>query len=203
MIKNIIFDFGDIFINLDKTGAMSAALELFNVPELTPEMLHINMRYEKGLLSTTEFIQFYTTTFPNTTKEQVVQAWNHILLDFPLHRLEFLKKVSTQYRCFLLSNTNEMHIDWIKNDWGPELYNEFKACFDTFYLSHEMHMRKPDAEIYKYVLDTHQLIPQETLFIDDTKENTDTTERLHIHSWNLTPGKEDVTELFTIKSELF
>lgn len=203
MIKNIIFDFGDIFINLDKTGAMTAALELFELPELTQEMQQTNMAYEKGLISSEDFLEFYTTTFPNISKKNIIEAWNCILLNFPLHRLDFIKKISTQYRCFLLSNTNEMHIDWIKNDWGMDLYNDFKNCFEKFYLSHEMKMRKPDANIYEFVLQQHNLIANETLFIDDTKENTDTTSKLGIHSWNLTPIKEDITELFTLKKHLF
>ena len=203
MIKNIIFDFGDIFINLDKVGALTRALELFKVTELTPEMLQTNIDYEKGLISTEKFIDFYTTTFPHVSKKNICDAWNCILLDFPRHRLEFIKRINSQYRCFLLSNTNEMHINWIKNDWGMELYTEFKTCFEAFYLSHEMNMRKPNANIYEFVLEKHQLKPAETLFIDDTKENTDTTTKLGIHSWNLTPGKEDVSELLTIKSHLF
>lgn len=203
MIKNIIFDFGDIFINLDKVGAVKNALELFEVSELTPEMIQVNMDYEKGLITTKAFITFYTTAFPSISKAKIMESWNCILLDFPLHRLDFIKKISKKYRCFLLSNTNEMHIDWIKNDWGMELYNEFKNCFEQFYLSHEMNMRKPDANIYEFVLKENNLIASETLFIDDTKENTDTSTALGIHSWNLIPGKQEIKDLFNIKTALF
>lgn len=203
MVKNIIFDFGDIFINLDKVGAMATALKQFDIPELTSEMVQINMDYEKGLITTEAFINFYSTAYPEIPKFKIIEAWNCILLDFPLFRLDFIKKISKNYRCFLLSNTNEMHIEWIKNDWGMELYNEFKNCFEVFYLSHEMNMRKPDAEIYNFVLQQHQLVPEETLFIDDTKENTDTTSMLDMHSWNLTPGKEDIVDLLTLKKDLF
>jgi len=203
MIENIIFDFGDIFINLDKIGAMSNALELFKVKEFTPQMIQINMDYEKGLITTEAFIQFYTTTYPHVSKKDIIRVWNCMLLDFPLHRLDFIKQVSKNYRCFLLSNTNELHIDWIKKDWGMDLYNEFKNCFEEFYLSHEMNMRKPDANIYEFVLNENNLIASETLFIDDTKENTETSTKLDIQSWNLTPGKEDITNLFHLKKELF
>jgi len=202
-IKNIIFDFGDIFINLDKIGAMKSTLELFNITELTTEMIQVNMDYEKGLITTESFLTFYTNTYPSISKKEIINSWNCILLNFPLHRLEFIKQISKKYRCFLLSNTNEMHIDWIKNDWGMELYNEFKNCFEQFYLSHKMNMRKPDTDIYEFVLNEHNLIASETLFIDDTKENTDTTTTLGIHSWNLIPGKEDVIDLFNIKKHLF
>lgn len=203
MIKNIIFDFGDIFINLDKDGAMKSTLKLFDVKELTPQMIQINIAYEKGLITTEAFLNFYTSEYPNISKTEIIKVWNCLLLDFPLHRLNFIKKISQEYRCFLLSNTNEMHIDWIKNSWGMELYNEFKNCFEQFYLSHEINMRKPNVNIYEFVLNENDLIASETLFIDDTKENTDTTTILGIHSWNLIPGKEDIINLLKIKTSLF
>lgn len=203
MIKNIIFDFGDIFINLDKIGAMQRVLSLFNIQELSPEMAQINMAYEKGLITTEAFMTFYTSAYPTISKSKIIDAWNCILLDFPLKRLDFIKQISKNYRCFLLSNTNELHIDWIKNDWGMELYTEFKNCFEKFYLSHELKMRKPNADIYTFVLNENNLNPSETLFVDDTKENTDASEALNIHSWNLIPGKHDVVNLLTLKKELF
>ncbi len=203
MIKNLIFDFGDIFINLDKKRAMENALQLFQVDTFTPQMIHTNEQYEKGLISTLEFLTFYELQFPFASQEEIIHAWNILLKDFPKHRLQFIKDVSQKYRCFLLSNTNEMHIDWIKNDWGIDLYNEFKNCFEVFYLSHKMKMRKPNADIFEFVLQKHHLKPEETLFIDDTKENTDTASTLGIHTWNLNPDTEDVIDLFTLQAHLF
>lgn len=101
----------------------------------------------------------------------------------------------------MLSNTNEIHIDWIKEN--VSFFDEFKSYFDAFYLSHEINFRKPDAEIYEFVLKNHDLKPGECLFIDDTKENTDAAEALGIHTWNIDPTKEDVIELFKAKKELF
>jgi len=203
MIKNIIFDFGDIFINLDKKGAMENALQLFQVKTFTPQMVHTNAQYEMGLITTLEFLTFYELQFPFASQKDIIHAWNILLKDFPKHRLQFIKDISKKYRCFLLSNTNEMHIDWIKNDWGIDLYNEFKANFEVFYLSHEMKMRKPNANIFEFVLQENNLKPQETLFIDDTQENTDAANKLGIHTWHLNPETEDVVDLFIHKPLLF
>ena len=93
-------------------------------------------------------------------------------------------------------NTNDLHISWIKKNWGLELYNDFKNCFEQFYLSHEIHFRKPNPDIYDFVLTNNQLKVHETFFIDDTKENTDAASKLGIHVWNLNPKNEDVTQLF-------
>jgi putative hydrolase of the HAD superfamily len=62
-----------------------------------------------------------------------------------------------------------------------------------------MKMRKPETAIYEYVLKEHDLKPQETLFVDDTEENTAAAKLLGIHVWNLIPGKEDITNLFNQK----
>ncbi|MFK7747014.1 MAG: HAD family hydrolase [Kordia sp.] len=204
MIKNIIFDYGDIFINLDKP-ATQRELDKLGIDDFTPEMVAKNQAYEKGLISTEEFVNFYHEHFPNTTKNGLIDAWNAILLDFPKHRMEFIKQLAKDdnYRLFILSNTNDLHISWIQQDWGMELYNVFKNCFEQFYLSHEIHFRKPDADIYEFVLNENNLKPEETIFIDDTKENTDSAATLGIHVWNLIPGKEDIVDLFTHKKSLF
>lgn len=197
MIKNIIFDFGDIFINLNKQGTYKAMAAL-GVTEITQEMMGIYHQYEKGLMTTDEFIGFFYNKF-GIPKTDLVSAWNAVLLDFPQRRLNFLTELaeSKKYRLFLLSNTNDLHIKWVQDSVGEEFYNKFKNAFEQFYLSHEINFRKPDVEIYEFVLSENDLIAEETLFVDDLKENTDSANTLGIHTWNLIPKKDDVTELFS------
>ena len=197
MIKNIIFDFGDIFINLDKEATYKEMAKL-GVSNISEEMIAVYHQYEKGLISTDEFVNFYHQKF-NISNESLKNAWNAILLDFPETRLAFLKELaeSKKYRLFLLSNTNDLHISWIQDNWGMELYNEFKNYFEKFYLSHEINFRKPDNNIYEFVLRENKLVAEETLFVDDLEINTEAAKSLGIHVWNLIPGKEDVVELFT------
>ena len=203
MIKNLIFDFGDVFINLDKAGAMQNALDLFEVETLPEELVAINTLYEQGLLTTEEFIEFYQENFPKLTEDDIRIAWNFILRDFPIERLEFLQQLAVKkdYKLILLSNTNELHIDWIKRK--VKFYNDFKSCFDAFYLSHEIQLRKPNANIYEFVLRENNIKAEESLFIDDTLENTEAAKQLGIHVWNIDETKEDIINLFTIKKDLF
>lgn len=203
MIKTIIFDFGDVFINLDKEGAMNHALKIFKLETFSEEMIAFNSFYEQGLISTEEFIEFYLENFPDLTEEEVLFAWNCIIKDFPSHRLDFIKNLASEkkYNLILLSNTNTLHIDWIKKE--VPFYEEFKNCFDAFYLSHEIKLRKPNADIFHFVLTKNNLSPETCLFIDDTEENTETASKLGIHTWNINPKDEDITNLFTIKKDLF
>ena len=198
MIKNLILDFGDIFINLDKQ-ATPRELAKLGAKALSPELTHLCMEYEKGTLSSARFLQDMAKHFPNVNETDLTTAWNAILLDFPDRRLDFLEQLANEnkYRLFLLSNTNEIHIDYVKLQMGKEKYRRFKDAFEHFYLSYEMGMRKPDREIFEYVLAQHQLVPEETLFVDDTKENTDTAASIGIKIWNLLVGQEDIVHLKT------
>jgi len=65
MNKTLIFDFGDVFINLDKEGAMNHALDIFKLKTLSEELIAFNSLYEQGLISTEEFIEFYLENFPD------------------------------------------------------------------------------------------------------------------------------------------
>ncbi len=202
MIKTIIFDFGNVFINLDLTATIKALSKLGSITSFK-DIQNLSDQYEVGGISTQKFIDQLKELSPKASKEEISNAWNSILLDFPRYRLEFLQNLSKEkrYKLILLSNTNELHINWIKDN--ILFYEEFKSCFDAFYLSHEINLRKPNLDIFEYVIDQHNIQPSETLFIDDTKKNTDTANQLGIHIWNNNPAEEDIINLFTIKSHLF
>ena len=196
MIKNLLFDFGDIFINLDKPATIRA-MKRFGLTHVTDEMANTNNAYEKGRITTLEFVSYYQKLFPNATKQQLVDAWNAIILDFPEYRLEFIEALAKtkKYRLFLLSNTNELHIEKVMNTMSMTRYNRFKNCFEAFYLSHEIHLRKPDKNCFEWVLNKNNLIAEETLFIDDTLENIQTAMALHIKAWHLHPEIDDIVNL--------
>jgi len=196
VIRNIVFDFGDVFIDLDKT-ATPRALQRLGMEEFPLEMTQLFLEYEKGTVKTEAFLDRMQDSLPDAPREEIIEGWNSILLEFPLHRLEFLKELAgrTELRLFLLSNTNELHINDVIRKMGETDFHEFRSCFEGFYLSYELGMRKPDREIFEYVVGERELRPSETLFIDDTPENTLSAESLGMHTWNLRVGKEEVTEL--------
>lgn len=203
MIKTIIFDFGNVFIDLDIEGATKKTFKALNIDSLSEEMMAFNSFYEQGLITTNEFIDFYKDNFTNLTSEELVDNWNYMLRNFPEHRLNFLKKLKakSKYKLILLSNTNELHINWIKE--YILFYEEFKNCFDAFYLSHEIHLKKPDKAIFEFVLNENNIIATECLFIDDNKDNIETANSLNFKTWHINPEKEDVSNLFKTKSAIF
>ena len=203
MINTIIFDFGNVFVNLDIEAAHKHALETFQIESLSEEMLGFNSFYEQGLISTDEFLEFYSDNFPKLSKEELIDIWNFMLKDFPESRLDFLKAIqqSSKYKLILLSNTNALHINYIKDH--VSFYEEFKNCFDAFYLSHEINLVKPNQDIFEFILNKNKLKAEECLFIDDNQDNINTANTLKIKTWHINPENEDVINLYDIKKDLF
>ncbi len=195
MIDTIIFDFGDIFINLDQQATING-LQSLGLQSWNEDLDHLNTSFEKGQISRDNFLLGIQKQIPNAKIDEILTAWNAVLLDFPLYRLEFLQLVSQQYRLFLLSNTDAIHIDHFEQREGLSFYSDFYQCFEKVYFSYEMGMRKPDAEIFNTLIRQHELSPKRTLFVDDKKDNTDAAKAIGIQVWNLQVGQEDVVDLF-------
>jgi HAD superfamily hydrolase (TIGR01509 family) len=195
MINTIIFDFGDVFINLDKQATFDRLRNL-GLSQWHEDLDQLNIQFETGQISREEFVDGIKKFIPDASSDEILQAWSTILLDFPLYRLEFLQMLSKKYRLFLLSNTDAIHIETFEQKNGATFYSDFYNCFEKVYFSFEIGMRKPNSEIYNYVLNEHDLQAKCTLFIDDKKENTDAARSLGLQVWNLQVGKEDVVDLF-------
>ena len=198
MIDTIIFDFGDVFINLDKE-ATPLALKNLGLKEWNSNLDVLNLDFEKGKISETEFILGFQNYIPNASIHEIREAWNAILLDFPLYRLEFLQMLSQKYRLFLLSNTDSIHIERFQHKAGISFYRDFYQCFEKVYFSFELGMRKPDSAIFEFVIKEHNLLPKNTLFVDDNLQNIESAEKLGLQVWHLQKGEEDVIDLFANK----
>ncbi len=198
MINTIIFDFGDIFINLEKEKQIEAFRKL-GLSGPNEELIAQNDLFEKGQITELEFLESFLKFIPSASLEQIREAWNIIIGDFPLYRLEFLEKISGKYRMFLLTNTDEIHISRFEHNVGISFYTDFYNCFEKVFYSYEMGMRKPEPDIFTHILNKYDLSPKRTLFIDDKKSNTDAAAALGLHVWNLNVGKEDVVDLFQQK----
>ena len=159
----------------------------------------LNVQFEKGFIDQETFLKGLQQYMPTASLDEIQKAWNSVLLDFPLYRLEFLQLLSKKYRLFLLSNTDAIHIAEFEKRFGISFYSDFYHCFEKVYFSFEMGMRKPDTQIYSTVINNHELIPKHTLFVDDKKENTEAALAVGLQVWHLQVGQEDVIQLFDNK----
>ena len=184
-IKNIIFDFGGVLLNLDyqKTQDAFVALGVTNFEEFYSQTnanpLFANL--EKGLVPPEEFyVAFEKATGLFVDRHLIDKAWCAMLLGFRPKSFEFVDKLREKgYGVYLLSNTNVIHFDAFHRMFAKQHpHRSFESYFDVPYYSHLIHERKPDAAAYQYVLDTHKMLPEETLFVDDTYKNIPPAEAL-------------------------
>jgi len=197
----IIFDLGGVVINLDyeKTTKAFEALGLTNFNDLYSQAAQSGLfdAFEKGECSVQYFINKVLDYLPTGTQaNQVVEAWNAMILDFPVENLELLKRLQTEKRTFLLSNTNEIHIQKVHHQL--QQVSEEKTLhpyFEKVYFSSDIGMRKPNSEIFEFVVQEQGLNPARTLFIDDTEQHILGSQKVGIQTYHLGKG-ESICSLF-------
>ncbi len=201
-IKNIIFDLGGVIINIDYALLVEAfskiGLPHFEAYFSQKEQRSLFDQYEKGEITSVQFREALKKHCkPGTTDAAVDAAWNAMLLDLPKERLNLLLKTKQNYRTFLLSNTNEIHMLFIYNYLKAEFgINTLGGHFEKVYLSYEIKMRKPDPEIFQFVMDENQLKKEETLFIDDSVQHVESASKMGIHTILLNVKTQTVIDLF-------
>lgn len=178
-VKNIIFDLGGVIINIDFQYTFEAFARLGNTDILETLKLFkenkIFERYEKGEWSDEELRDLLRKELhTSASDDQIDAAWNALLLDIPGERIDLILKLKDTYNIFLLSNTNDIHIRKVN-----EILEEASGIktldhlFHKAYYSYKIGMSKPDVEIYEFVLREQGLLPHETVFLDDNKDNVE------------------------------
>ena len=208
-IRNIIFDLGGVLLDIDliycmqQMQALGIDLEAFEKKGMkTPSntkaavlgegivangAMHL---YQTGDISTEAFMEGVRRYCnEGTTLDQVLVAWNTCCIDIPQYRLDKLKELKQRgYRIYMLSNTNEAHWKKIveKCFRGQKIVN---SLFDQVFLSQEMHMAKPNDEIYLEVLHQIGAKAEECLFIDDSSDNLKAAAKLGFHTLHAETSK--------------
>ena len=199
-IRNIVFDLGGVLVDLDFKAAING-LQKAGFANVKEQLQAFNregifQKFELGEMSADEFrsaIRENSTV--SLTDEEVDGLWNAMLLEVPREKLELILHLRGKYMVYLLSNTNSIHWDYVcKNAFN---YRGFRVndYFEETFLSYEMHLAKPDKAIFEKVLEEANLLPEETLFIDDSEANCKAASELGIHTHHYHIG-EDLKELF-------
>ena len=203
-IKNILFDLGGVLYHIDYGITIKAfeKLGIKNFHKHFSQQQQNNLfdQLETGKISNTDFIKEMKVLLPNCTKEEIINAWNGLLIGIPKENIQLLKDLSKQYRLFLLSNTNLIHINQIKK----LLYKDYNLksldpLFDKIYLSHQIGMRKPNRETFEWVLKDAGILAHETLFIEDSIQHIKGANKVGIRTqlWN---SNEPFKEFFLDKA---
>lgn len=198
MLKNLIFDLGDVIIPIDLTAPIRNFAMLANLPEdevgaIWQQHDFIN-HYETGLIDDEAFrthvrrvLKRETGALDDWADEVIDTAWNTVLLDLPVERIERTKALRASYRLFLLSNTSPIHIRQVNNVLTQLNQPTLEQLFERVFYSYAVRMAKPSPDIYQHVLTAANLVAEETAFFDDNAANIRAAAALGIQAVHVQP----------------
>ena len=195
-IKNIIFDLGGVILDIDENIVYKELEKLgINVSELThsKEFMELLSKFDTGIITAPTFRKRMKALLhqEKMTDQKFDAIWCGMLLEIPRERIEAIEKVKKHYKIFLMSNTNVIHYDLYIRDLQLRFgYHEFDELFHKSYFSFAEHLEKPDPRFFELILDHEGLLPEETLFIDDTAENIKAAQSLGIRTYHI--GREEL-----------
>lgn len=201
-IKNIIFDLGGVILDIDENIVYK---ELEKMGISTTELAHskefvdIMSRFDTGIITAPTFRKRMKALVgqEKMTDQKFDSIWNAMLLDIPRERIEAIEQVKKHYKIFLMSNTNVIHYDLYVRDLQLRFgYNEFDELFHKSYFSFAEHLEKPDPRFFELILDHEGLVPEETLFIDDSAKNIAAAKAMGINTYHISRD-ELVRNLFS------
>lgn len=200
-IKNIIFDLGNVLLNLD----FDASIKAFRKLGLEDEIVNNRHGYsnpvfyelEVGKIGSVEFRKQVRTVLNNysCSDQQIDDAWSGMIKDIPANRVKKLQELGEKYEIYLFSNTNEIHIKKLLSEFKNQHGIDFPSLFKTVYYSHEIHDRKPDITSFEKVIKLSGVHPAESIFIDDLEKNIVAAEKTGLKTFWLKEGME-MADLF-------
>ena len=195
-IKNIIFDLGGVILDIDENIVYKELEKMgIDVSELarSKEFIDIMSKFDIGVYTAATFRKKAKAFLgqEKMTDQKFDTLWNAMILDIPRERMAALEQIRKHYKIFLMSNTNEIHYDLYVRDLQLRFgYHEFDELFNKSYFSFDIHLEKPDPRFFELILDHEHLLPEETLFIDDTEANIKVAKKLGIHTYHI--GREEL-----------
>ena len=190
-IRNIVLDLGGVILDLDVNRSIELLSELGFPGEDNLDIIFSKypffLKFETGRIGPDEFIDAMAVQLgDHTPREKIIEAWNAMIIGYRSDTIKLLTRLKEKYRLFLLSNTNAIH-EVYYNDILHRKHGipNLKDIFETVYYSHDVNMRKPDHEIFQYVLDDSLINARETLYIDDTEVHVKAAGDLGINIYHL------------------
>jgi len=191
--RNLLFDLGNVIIDLDVDGAFEKLGKLFRKDVDRKIIDKTLIEYECGRITSETFINnLLDQSRLHVQGAEIVDAWNSMLVGIPVYRLEMLRMLMNEYNVYLLSNTNAIHLEWVHQHVKKRhrVDNFEKEHFHQAYYSHLVGDRKPLPSIFKHIIDDSFMTPGLTLYMDDIKENLDVAKKLGFKTYLVKPGEE-------------
>jgi len=205
-IRHIILDFGGVIINIDykKTEQAFIDLGITDFAERYSQLKQTEIfdQLETGQIDKMAFINaIRQMAGKEISDQQIIDAWNAMLLDIPLRRLQILQQLQVHFDTFLLSNTNEIHEEAFNKILKAQCgFNSMGVFFDKVYYSHRVGKRKPNTDIFQMILDETGISPEKALFVDDSPQHIEAAKSLGIQTIYLEKGMTIEEHIFLPKN---
>lgn len=175
-VKALLFDLGGVIVDLDykKTANAFENIGLQNAEKAYSQFNQTDLfnLFETGHISSEEFLAEIQNEITNQVSlSEITKAWNSMIIGFQHSKLEKIKKLSEQVPCYLLSNTNEIHLSYIEQLLQEMGFKHFLNIFESCYFSHQIGKRKPHKETFEWVLNQMNYDAQDVLFIEDSPQH--------------------------------
>jgi FMN phosphatase YigB (HAD superfamily) len=201
LVKNIIFDFGAVIVDIDIPKAYQAFALLSGKTETEVRNLFETRGayadYESGKLSDAAIRDLIRKELDlHCTDEMIDMAWCSMLLHIPEERLALLRSLAGKYRLYLLSNTNAIHMGVIREILVRQhATRDLAEFFDKVYLSYEIGLVKPNPEIYDYVMKDAKIKKEESVFLDDNLDNVLSARKFGLPTIQVVPYSYTMMEI--------
>lgn len=192
-IHNLLFDLGGVIIDLDQQQCVDALAALGDTQAANMLGLYGQqgefMKLEAGEISAADFLAYMHRRIgrDGVSDHDIVDAINAFLVGIPVERLQLLRQLRSRYRVMMLSNTNPIMFDTKIADCFAQEGLTVEDYFDDIFLSYRLKACKPNAEIFEKVIASSHIVPQETLFFDDSQKNLDAAAALGFKTHLVTP----------------
>ena len=182
-IKNIVFDMGGVLVDIDRMACVREFQKLGfkNIKDYIGDFKQkdIFLALEEGNATKIDFYDFIKQNFlPQCSDNEIKKAWLAFLITISDYKLRQILRLKTNYRIYLLSNTNPIHFEWVRCSFFEKEGKKLEDFFDFCFLSYELKITKPNEEIFSFMIEKTNINPQETLFIDDGQTNIETASKL-------------------------
>ena len=199
-IRNIIFDLGGVLLNIDPKKTIDAFGKLGMEQLVGDKGLsydhEIFYLMEQGKITSDEFRQGVLELLPTQVSfQEIDDAWTAMLLDFPPIRVKLLKNLRKDFKIYLFSNTNAIHVEKFHSNFRNQHGFEVSTLFDKDFYSNEIGYRKPSSEAYQETIRLSGINPEKSLFIDDSFQNVESAIASGLKGFWLEPGQK-VEEIF-------
>ena len=188
MLKNIIFDIGNVILKFNRDFLLSHFYQGEEYEFLKEKVFERWEELDEDLLSVSDYNKYVTGNLPSHLHGPALALLNNweYYMRYTNGIVDFIRELKNKgYKLYVLSN---MTYHFIERDYKFPILTEF----DGIVYSAPIKMVKPNPAIYQYIIDKFSLIPEDTLFIDDTKKNLVGATRFGIKTFHFNDNLDEL-----------